>query len=175
MTRARMSPNDSSDDKFERFGRDDAGGFGGLVGWFGGFGVVMGLGEVGRVDDSRTEEVEGFEVLSVRTSDLSSDYEPSDNSDEESEPDVDTDTPIGILSVIAVCDVIQLLGGTLPVIQLLGGTLRVLYQTSGDLPDFHKRHGPLLHIMGNSAYNIFSSLWTDEVMALFVEESNKYY
>ena len=56
--------------------------------------MVRGLGEVGRVD----EKVEDSEVSSVRTSDLSSDYEPSDDSDEESESDVDTGSCSGILS-----------------------------------------------------------------------------
>ena len=64
------------------------------------------------------------EVSSVGTSDLSSDYDPADDS---------------------------------------------------DLPTFRKQHGPLLHVAGNSTYTIFCSLWTDNTLDLFVEETNRYY
>ena len=36
-------------------------------------------------------------------------------------------------------------------------------------------HGPLLHASGFSAYEIFCSLFPDELLALLVEETNRYY
>ena len=36
-------------------------------------------------------------------------------------------------------------------------------------------HGPLIHASGSSAYEIFGSLFLDELLALLVEETNRYY
>ena len=36
-------------------------------------------------------------------------------------------------------------------------------------------HGPLIHASGSSAYEIFCSLFSDELLALLVEETNRYY
>ena len=36
-------------------------------------------------------------------------------------------------------------------------------------------HGPLIHVSGSSAYEIFCSLFPDELLALLVEETNRYY
>ena len=49
------------------------------------------------------------------------------------------------------------------------------YRTNPNLPDFIHQHGPLIHVSGSSAYEIFCSLFPDELLALLVEESNRYY
>ena len=36
-------------------------------------------------------------------------------------------------------------------------------------------HGPLIHASGSSAYEIVCSLFPDELLALLVEEINRYY
>ena len=36
-------------------------------------------------------------------------------------------------------------------------------------------HSPLIHASGFSAYEIFCSLFPDELLALLVEETNRYY
>ena len=92
-------------------------------------------------------------MSSVRISDLSSDYDPAD-SDEESNADVNVGSRFGVLS-----DTIA----------------AAAYQTRADLPTFQKQHGPLLHVVDYSAYTIFCSLWTDDTLDLFVEETNRYY
>ena len=126
---------DRFESEFEGF--DDPGGFQGVGGVMG-----RGLGE-GSVS----------EVSSVRTSDLSSNYDPTD-SDEESDADVNVGSRFGILSdTVAAAE----------------------YQTRADLPAFQKQHRPLLHVAGDSAYVIFCSLWTDDTLDLFVEETNRYY
>ena len=49
------------------------------------------------------------------------------------------------------------------------------YRINPNLPDFIHPHGPLIHASGSSAYVIFCSLFPDEVLALLVEETNRYY
>ena len=49
------------------------------------------------------------------------------------------------------------------------------YQTNPNLPDFIHPHGPLIHASGSSAYEIFCSLFLDELLSLLVEETNRYY
>ena len=49
------------------------------------------------------------------------------------------------------------------------------YQTNPNLPDFIPPHGPLIHASGSSAYEIFCLLFPDELLALLVEETNRYY
>ena len=49
------------------------------------------------------------------------------------------------------------------------------YWTNHNLPDFVYPHGPLIHASGSSAYEIFCSLFFDELLALLVEETNRYY
>ena len=46
------------------------------------------------------------------------------------------------------------------------------YRTSPNQPDFIHPHGPLIHAAGSSAYEIFCSLFPDELLALMVEETN---
>ena len=36
-------------------------------------------------------------------------------------------------------------------------------------------HGPLIHASGSSAYEIFCSLFPDELLALLVKKTNRYY
>ena len=93
-------------------------------------------------------------MSSVRTSDLSSDYDPADDIDEESDADVNVGSRFGVLSDTVAA---------------------TAYQARADLPTFQKQHGPLLHIAGDSAYTIFCSLLTDDTLDLFVEETNRYY
>ena len=100
------------------------------------------------------DDVEDSEVSSVRTRNLSSDYEPSNDSDEESESDVNTGSFIDTLSENAAS---------------------AAYQISSDLLHFQKKHSSLLNAIGDLANKIFCLLSTDEIMALFVEETNKYY
>ena len=60
--------------------------------------------------------------------------------------------------------------------EVLSDTVAVAaYQTRADLPTFEKQHVPLLHVAGDSAYAIFCSLWTDNILDLFVQETNRYY
>ena len=49
------------------------------------------------------------------------------------------------------------------------------YRTNPNLPDFIHPHGPLIHTSGSSAYEIFCSLFPDELLALLVLETNRYY
>ena len=49
------------------------------------------------------------------------------------------------------------------------------YRTNPNLPDFIHPHVPLIHAAGSSAYEIFCSLFPDELLALMVEETNRYY
>ena len=49
------------------------------------------------------------------------------------------------------------------------------YRTNLNLPDFIHPHGSLIHASGSSAYEIFCSLFPDELLALLVEETNMYY
>ena len=126
---------DCSESEFEGF--DDPGGFQGVGGVVG-----RGLGE-GEGSDS--------EVSSVRTSDLSSDYDPSD-SDEESNADMHIGSRFEVLSDTVAT---------------------AAYQTRVDLPTFKKQYGPLLHVAGDSAYVIFCYLWTDDILDLFVQETNR--
>ena len=49
------------------------------------------------------------------------------------------------------------------------------YRTNPNLPDFVHPHCPLIHASGFSAYEIFCSLFPDELLALLVEETNRYY
>ena len=49
------------------------------------------------------------------------------------------------------------------------------YRTNPNLPDFIYPHGPLIHALGSYAYEIFCSLFPDELRALLVEETNRYY
>ena len=51
------------------------------------------------------------------------------------------------------------------------------YRTNPNLPDFFRvrLHGPLIHASGSSAYDTFCSLFPDELLALLVEETNRYY
>ena len=49
------------------------------------------------------------------------------------------------------------------------------YRTNPNLPDFIHPHGPLIHAAGSCAYGIFCSLFPDELLALMVEETNRYY
>ena len=51
----------------------------------------------------------------------------------------------------------------------------VAYQTNPNLPDFIHPHGLLIYASGSSAYEIFCSLFPDELLALLVEETNRYY
>ena len=95
----------------------------------------------------------GLILSSVWTSDLSSDYDPAD-SDEESNADVNVGSRFEVLS-----DTVE----------------AAAYQTRADLPTFEKQHGPLLHVAGDSAYAIFCSLWTDNILDMFVQETNRYY
>ena len=44
-----------------------------------------------------------------------------------------------------------------------------------NLPDFIHPHGPLIHASGSSAYEIFCSLFPDELLSLLVEETIRYY
>ena len=81
------------------------------------------------------------------------DYDPTD-SDEESDADVNVASRFGVLSDTVAA---------------------AAYHTRADLPRFQKQHGPLLHVAGDSAYAIFCSLWTDNTLDLFVEETNRYY
>ena len=48
------------------------------------------------------------------------------------------------------------------------------YRMNTNLPDFSHQHGPLIHASGSSAYEIFCSLFPDELLALMVEETNRY-
>ena len=56
-----------------------------------------------------------------------------------------------------------------------GSCYSASYQTRDDLPDFSTMHGPLIHQPGATAYEIFSSLWRDEIMQHLVTETNRYY
>ena len=47
------------------------------------------------------------------------------------------------------------------------------YQTNPNLPDFIPPQGPLIHAAGSSAYEIFCSLFPDELLALMVEETKQ--
>ena len=85
------------------------------------------------------------EVSSVRPSDLSLDYDPADDSDEESDADVNVGSRFGVLS---------------------DSLASAAYQARADLPTFQKQHGRF-------GYAIFCSLWTDDTLDLFVEETNK--
>ena len=49
------------------------------------------------------------------------------------------------------------------------------YRTNPNLPDFVHSHGPLIHASGSFAYEISCSLFPDELRALLVEETNRYY
>ena len=49
------------------------------------------------------------------------------------------------------------------------------YRTNPNLPDFIHLHGTLIYASGSSAYEIFCSLFPDELLALLVEETNRYY
>ena len=49
------------------------------------------------------------------------------------------------------------------------------YRTNPNLPDFIHLHGLLIHASGSSAYQIFCSLFPDELLVLLVEETNRYY
>ena len=49
------------------------------------------------------------------------------------------------------------------------------YRTNPNLPDFIHPHGPLIHASVSSAYENFCSLFPDELLALLVEETNRYY
>ena len=49
------------------------------------------------------------------------------------------------------------------------------YRTKLNLPDFIHPHGLLIHASVSSAYEIFCSLFLDELLALLVEKTNKYY
>ena len=49
------------------------------------------------------------------------------------------------------------------------------YRTNLNLPDFIHPHGSLIHASGSSAYDIYCSLFPDELLAFLVEETNRYY
>ena len=49
------------------------------------------------------------------------------------------------------------------------------YRTNPNLPDFIHPHCPLIHASGSSAYEIFCSLFPDELLGLLLEETNRYY
>ena len=49
------------------------------------------------------------------------------------------------------------------------------YRTNPNLPDFIHPLDRLIHASGSSAYKIFCSLFPDELLALLVEETNRYY
>ena len=49
------------------------------------------------------------------------------------------------------------------------------YRTNPNLPDFIHPHGSLINASGSSANEIFCSLFPDELLALLVEETNRYY
>ena len=105
---------DGSESEFE--GLDDPGGFQGVGG-------VLGRG-LGEGSDS--------EVSSVRTSDLSSNYDSADDSDEESDADLNVGSRFGVLSD---SDTVA----------------SAAYQARADQPTFQKQHGPLLHVADDSA------------------------
>ena len=48
------------------------------------------------------------------------------------------------------------------------------YRTNPNLPDFIHPYGQLIHASGSSAYEI-CSLFPIELLALLVEETNRYY
>ena len=54
-------------------------------------------------------------------------------------------------------------------------TAAAAYRTNPNLPDFIHPHGPLIHASGSSEYEIFCSLFPDELLALVVEKTNMYY
>ena len=119
----------------------------GFKGGFQGVGGVVGRG---------LEEGDGFDskVSSVGTSDLSSNYDPADDSDEEPDADVNVGSHFGVLSDTVAS---------------------AAYQARADLSTFRKQLRPLLHVTGDSAYTKFCLLWTDDTLGLFVEETNRYY
>ena len=49
------------------------------------------------------------------------------------------------------------------------------YRTNPNLSDFIHPHGSLIHTSGFSTYELFCSLFPDELLALMVEETNRYY
>ena len=48
------------------------------------------------------------------------------------------------------------------------------YRTNPNLQIMVRPHGPLIHASGSSAYEIFCLLFSDELLALLVEETNRY-
>ena len=59
--------------------------------------------------------------------------------------------------------------------RLSDATAAAAYRTNPNLPDFIHLYGPLIHASGSSSYEIFCSLFPDELLALLVEETNTYY
>ena len=49
------------------------------------------------------------------------------------------------------------------------------YRANPNLPDFIHTHGPLIYASGSLEYEIFCSLFPDELLALMMEETNRYY
>ena len=49
------------------------------------------------------------------------------------------------------------------------------YQTYPNLPVFDQAHGPLMHGSDSSAYEIFCSLFPDELLVLLITKTNRYY
>ena len=49
------------------------------------------------------------------------------------------------------------------------------YRTNPNLPDFIHSHVPLINASGSFAYEIFCSLFPNELFALLVKETNRYY
>ena len=50
-----------------------------------------------------------------------------------------------------------------------------LHHTRNDLPDFSTWYVPLIHQPGAIPYDIFCSLWADELLQQLVAETNRYY
>ena len=59
--------------------------------------------------------------------------------------------------------------------RLSDAAVAAAYRTNPNLSDFIHRHGPLIHASGSSAYEIFCSLFPNELLALLVEETNRSY
>ena len=59
--------------------------------------------------------------------------------------------------------------------RLSDATADAAYRTNPNLPDFIHPHGPLIHASGSSAYEIFCWLFSDELLALMLKETNMYY
>ena len=101
-------------------------------------------------DSGSEPDFEGFHV-----SELAGDLSGGDDSGSEAVTDSDDDDGVtGHLSDAAAA---------------------AAYWSNPNLPDFIHPHGPLIHVSGCSAYEIFCSIFPVVLLALMVEETNRYY